>query len=490
MRRANIILSGFVAILAVGCVNRQAQKEARETQALLSDKTSLVVTQPITPRELSESISISGDMVTSDDSSVGAKLAGRLVSVSVKDGDQVSAGQEIARQETTNLMAGYQSALAAVETARSQVSQAMANAQIGPDKSSAQVAQADASLRSAKANLAKLLAGARTEERTQSEWAVRSAKSAMETAQKQLDRTKVLFDQGAITKQRLDQDTNAFISAQTAYNSALQNQLMIKNGSRDEDIQVAREAVRQAQESLNSARASKKLDVLYNDQVLGARAALQGALAQATIAKQQLDDAIIRAPYSGRISGRPTQIGTQLSAGGVVARIVGNAGLYFEGQVAEDKVPYVHVGQQVVVKINAIDQPISGHVAAISPVGSEVGRLYNLRIQLDRVDPRIQTGMFAAGLIKTKTVANALSAPVAAVVERNGAKGVFVVENGKAKWVKVELGVRENDVVEIRGVQAGAQLVIEGQNNLKDGDTVRTQDSKVATKDKSEAGQG
>jgi RND family efflux transporter MFP subunit len=471
-----------------GCVNRDAQKQAKQTQQILSNPTLPVQTEAVKYQSLAETLDITGDLTTAQDVQVGPKVGGRVVLVMVRDGDAVSAGEVIAEQDSTQQLSNLQQALAAVRNAQSQYSQAVANAAIGPSKTAAAVSGAQAQVRSAQASLKKALAGARTEERLQAEWQVKAAKTNLDTAQKDLERIKTLVDEGAVPRQQLDQAQNTFAAAQAQYNAALQSQNIVLNQTRPEDIEVAREAVRQAQEALAGAKAQQKLDVLYNDQVQSAQATIQSAQAQVQIAQQALDDTKIRAPFAGKISGKPIQAGTVLSAGEPVARIVGNSGIYFEGQVPEEQVARVGVGRPVQVRIDAVNAVLQGHVAAVNPLGADVGRIFTVRVQLDGNLAGIKSGMFARGEVTLRVLPNVVVVPSAAVLQRNNQNLVFVVDNGKAKSVNVTLGVRKQDMVEVKGLTPGQDVVISGQQGLSDGTPVDAQPSQAAMKSTDQTG--
>lgn len=476
-----VFIATVVVISVTGCVDRQAQQQAKQTQEFLADKSKLVTVVNLAPTSISETLEITGNIVTGDDTTVGAKQSGRLVSVFVKDGDAVSAGQVVAQQENTTQMAQLSGALASASAARSQVSQAEQNARILPSKSAAAVNQAQAQLRSAKANLQKVVSGARPEERSMAESQVKSAKNAMDTAKSDYDRKLNLFNQGAIPRTQLEQSQNAFVAAQTAYNNALQNNLMIVNGARTEDVSVAREAVRTAQDNLNNALAQQKLDVLYNEQVQAARSNLLAVQSQVAVAQQAVADTQIRAPFDGTISGRPTQIGSMLSPGAAVVHIVGKAGVYFEGEIPEDKLPKVVVGNPVNVQIASLGTTAQGIIAAVSPEAQQVGRLFKVRIQLTSPSSEIKPGMFARGVINVKTIQYTTVVPTSAVITKGEDKFVFVADKNVAKMRKVQVGVVNGDKSQISGIDLGTPVIVTGQGGLTEGDAIKVQGSATST---------
>lgn len=476
-----LLLTLTVALASAGCVDRQAQQQAKATQKIISDPTQVVDVISVQPQLVSETLEITGEVTTSLDAEVGAKHSGKLVAVYVKDGDAVTAGQVIATQDTSNEQAQLQQAMAALQAASSQLSQAIANAKIGPSKSAAAVRTAEAQLRSAQATLAKVKAGARSEERIQTQWQVKQAKENLDTAKKDLDRKQTLADEGAIPRNQLDLAQNAYMTALSQYNAALQNQAMQVVGARPEDIAVAVEGVASANAQLKQARDQQKLDVLFQDQVNSAKATVEGARAQVAIARQALDDAQIKAPFAGRVSGKPAQPGQVVGPGTTVARIVALGAAYFEGQVPESEIVKVSPGRPVAVSISAIPgRTFQGHVAAVNPVGTDVGRLFNVRVSLDATSPEVKPGMFAKGVITLSTIPNAIMVPMNAVVPYQNHQVVWVLNGASAvKPLQISTGLRKGDDVQIvTGLAPGEKLVVRGQDTLTEKSKVRVENSK------------
>ncbi len=480
-----------LALVIGGCVDRGAQTRAKKTEEILSNPVVAVRTLPVNVQTLQETIEITGQVTTSTDSQVGAKNSGKIVAVYVKDGDPVSAGQTIAVQDTSSLnaqlnqaLAGVQSAASSMQAANAQLSQAVSNARIQPTRSASAVRQAEAQLRSAKAQLTKALAGARQEERSQAEWNVRQAKSALDKAQRDLDRYTKLVAEGAVAAAVLEQYRLAYDTAQANYNSALQQQLAL--GNRSEDIDIARETVRQAEEGVRSAKAQQALDVNLNDQVQAARsqvssarAQMQSAQAQVALARQAIADATIKAPFSGKVSGNPVQAGTVVGPGSPVARIVGKEGSYFEGEVPETNIDKIGVGSPVSVSVSALNGvSFTGTVQAVSPAGETVGRLFRVRVAFSGDTSTLKPGMYAVGKVTVRTVPNAPTVPIAAIVKRDGKDVVFVLDGDKAKLVTVQTGLQTNGVVQVDGLTSGQQVIIAGQNSLDDGSKVNLETEK------------
>ncbi len=485
-----IVALAAVSLLGMGgCVNREAQKQAKETAQVINDPTVEVVAQPPATKDLTESVTVTGDVTTSDDTSVGPKASGKLVSVSVQDGDRVSSGQVVAQMDTSVLSeqvaqasAQAAQARATLGQAQSALSQALRNQAINPSKTTSAIASAQANLRSAQANLQKVRTGARPQERLQAQAQVASAKANLETQQKQLDRIRTLVQQGALAGSQLDTQQATYEAARTTYQNAVQSLNLIQEGNRVEDVRAAQEQVRAAQEEVTTARANKSLDTLYGDQVANAQAQIQAAQAQIQAAqsgvaqaRQNLADATIRAPFAGTVSGRPAQPGAVLSPGGTIVRIVGGQGVYFEGSIPSDTINDVKPGQRVSVTVDALgNRTFPATVRTVGNLGSAQGRLFTARIVFDGAPSDVKPGMFARGVIVLRTIPGATVVPTVAIQKSDeGGAYVMVVQNGTAKRVPVEVGLAQGDVSQISGLPAGAPVIVKGQTGLQEGAKVK-----------------
>ena len=482
--RLGLIAASAVALCLVGCVDRQAQVQGKKTQEIVTNPVQTVAAIPAKVMTVTQNLEVTGDVTTSSDSTIGAKTTGRIIAVNVSDGDRVTKGQIVASQDTTPLQAQLMQAQAGVLTAQaslaqaeSTLTQAIRNATINPSRSTFSVMSARAALRQAEANLTKEETGARPQERNQAQSALNSAKANMDMNKKQLDRIKVLVEQGALAGSQLDQQEATYQSALAAYENALESVNLMQLGNRQEDIDAAKDQVAQAREALQTAEASKKLDPLYEDQVkaaeagvASARASVVNAQQQVVIARQAINDSVIRAPFDGQVSGKPVEEGTIAGPGTTVMRIIGGQGIYFEGNVPSDSIDRVVVGQPVSVSISSNgSKSYSGKVAAISPLGSAIGRLFTIRVQFVGVPADVRPGMFATGEIQIEEIPNAIVVPIQAIQSWNGQDVVFIAQDGKAKKIVVQLGMKQGDLQQVKGLAAGSQVIIQGQDRISDG---------------------
>lgn len=506
------LLSFAAGILVVsgltGCVDREAQERAKRTEKVVGDRVVRIRTEPVKTMTLTETLVVTGDVTAGEDTTVGAKTPGRIAAVYVKDGDTVAAGQLLATLDQTQARAQLAQAMAQVSTARAAVSSALAqarqarssltqarrNATTRPQQSEAGVRQAQAQLSSARAQLEKARNGARPEERRQAQASLEAARTNLMTQEAEMARIEKLVKEGAVAANRLDQQRAATATARSQFQNATEALNVITNGTRSEDVAVAEAAVRTAEQAVANAKATQELDPLLQDQVAAAqaqvdavraqgqsaRAQLESAQAQVQIAQQALSDTEIRAPFSGKISGRPEQVGTIAGTQTAIARIVGGQGVYFTGQLPSSDVVRVQPGMTVTVTVASVpNRSFQGTVAAVSPQGSGVARLFDVRIALPS-DPAIRPGMFASGEIALRKVEDATVVKEMAVVTEGKDHYVFVAEGDKAKRIKVDLGLIQGDYVQVTPISSTAKVVTEGQTTLTDGAQV-TEEAPAAT---------
>lgn len=233
------------------------------------------------------------------------------------------------------------------------------------------------------------------------------------------------------------------------------------------------------------------------DQAVANRDALAAQLAtakdQAHVASEQLriagigvDNTVVRAPFAGVViakSAQPGEIISPLSAGGGFTRtgigtIVDMNSLEIEVEVNEAAIGRVQPKMPVNITLNAYpDWAIPGEVIAIIPTADRGKATVKVRVGMKLRDGRIVPDMGAhVSFLEAARPADAapkaptILVPAAAVVTRDGADTVFVVEGDKALARKPKLGRTLSDSREVLGgLSAGDSVVLEPAATLADG---------------------
>ncbi len=242
--------------------------------------------------------------VEATEADLGFQIAGRIEAVRVHEGERVRRGQELARLDRTELLARRRAAKAQVEAAR--------------------------------ARLAELERGFRSEEVAQGRAALDAARQRLDDAQRDLERTRRLFEGGAVSRELLDKHQTAYQVAKAEYERAKEALEILETGPRAERIAAQRALLAQA----------------------------EAALAQIDAA---LEFAVIRAPFDGVVTVRHREPGEAVAPGTPVVTLMNPDDRWVRIFVPADRVGRLTLGQPAVITGDAYPgRTYEGEVVFIS----------------------------------------------------------------------------------------------------------------------------
>jgi HlyD family secretion protein len=204
--------------------------------------------------------------------------------------------------------------------------------------------------------------------------------------------------------------------------------------------------------------------------------------------QQQLEDTVIRAPFSGIVTSKNAQPGemiSPMSAGGSFTRtgictIVDMESLEIEIDVNESYINRVGAGQAVEAALDAYSEwKIPCKVIAIIPTADRQKSTVKVRVGFDKLDPRILPEMSVkvafrepggAGAMTSRTV----TVPKSAVQQQEGRDVVLVVQNGRAERRAVTVSSTGADEALLSaGLAGGERVVVDSPKDLADGAVVK-----------------
>ena len=220
-------------------------------------------------------------------------------------------------------------------------------------------------------------------------------------------------------------------------------------------------------------------DILTSSEA--ARARLREAEAQARLARERLEDATIRAPFDGRVGERDVDPGAYVAPGDPLFLIVNDDPLEIEFSVPERYIGRLETGDAVSLTVQSRpDTTFTGRVTFVSPVVDQVNRTVKLKARVPNPVGELRAGQFANVELDIETRPDALMVPEAAVVPRQEGVEVFVIREGRAQPVRVELGTRRPGEVQLlTGVETGDTVVVAGQQRLQEGTPVDPRPARV-----------
>lgn len=249
-----------------------------------------------------------------------------------------------------------------------------------------------------------------------------------------------------------------------------------------------RARVAQAEAQLGQARSDlARLEGLERPESIAAQqieqARTQVAVAQATLdlARRQLRDASVRAPFDGRVARRHVARGAFVRIGNPLFDFVSDGPLRLALEVPEDHVSTVHTGLTIRVLPEAsAGEGFEAQVVRISPVIAQGTRTFRIEAEVDGHEGRLRPGMFVLGTLELGMDAEAVALPRAAVYSVLGHDRVTRVVDGLAEPVEVELlGERDGNAV-VHGLTPGDTVVVRGGGSLPPGTPVRVAEAAPA----------
>ncbi len=302
-------------------------------------------------------VALSG-RIEGDDSAVAPKTSGKILEITVREGDSVTAGQVIARLDDAQIRAQEQAARAVLLDAQAKALSATEQIhvlqeqlhenqlQTGQAKTDAagRVRQAQADLTAAEADLAQ-------------------QRAALKLAEFNRDAYMKLAKTGAVSEQQglqaeatADQQQAAVLAAQRRVESArgalTTAQAMLDN-PKIRDAQVA---------------GTERQIIEQQAQVAAAKAETDQAQAQLAEAEANRSDLTVVAPFTGTVITRTAEPGEVVQAGTAIITLLDLSKVYLRGFIPEGEIGKVKIGQPCHVFLDSNpNQPLDAYVLRIDP---------------------------------------------------------------------------------------------------------------------------
>ncbi len=485
-RKKKIIIGSAVGALLVAII-------AISIFATRKDTPEVTVVKLAVKPELKSTVTSSGEVRPIQFMNLTSEVQGKIEEITKKEGDVVQKGEVLVRLDPNQLESGTEAQLAAFQSAQTQITAA-----------ENQRAQANQQL-----NVAQIAIDTARQNAATAQTEIDRAQVELNAANRELKRAESLLESGVIARQEFDQARDRVETAQVSLKTARERLESQRISIRDAQARVRQQEIAVRDSSNAIQRASKSADQQA--------AVLRGQ-------RNQLDKSVVVAPINGVIAEIPAKVGTFAVANfstTALLTIADMSEINVEVKVDETEIDKVAVGQKAKIKVDAFgEQELEGEVLQKTPlaVGKSqtsgglstninvqeakefrvVIRLINLNAEMQGA---LRPGMSATAEITTKTENNVIAVPLQAIVEKkpegsptpasspNGQesfdkpkaqKGVFVLENGRAKFVAVETGITGDSDIQILSGLSADQEVITGPskilNTLKDDTQVRKQE--------------
>jgi HlyD family secretion protein len=333
------------------------------------------------------------------------QAAGRVVSVSVREGQAITKGQVLAELEPDEFIARLNQANANSERARKALQQAEAVFKVYQATIPAEIARAEAGVRVLKAQLDEIKAGARSQDIERAKQAMQSADIVVADAKKNLERYEALFAKGTISERERDTARLRYETTLKEYKRSSETYDLAREGSRLETIRAAEARLEEGKAALNQAKSSlPRINAAQKD-VEGTRAATQAAEAALAQAQIHVGYAKLKAPSNGIVTSRSIEPGEVVAPGEEALTVADLSTVDLQIFVDETEIGNVKPGQKADVSVDTFPGKIfAGSVTFISPEGEftpkiiqtkkeRVKLVYLVKISLPNPKMELKSGM-------------------------------------------------------------------------------------------------
>ena len=267
-----------------------------------------------------------------------------------------------------------------------------------------------------------------SDQAVQAKIGVETAKLNLDLAQRAYDRTKTLFDTKVVTQSQLDDAQTKLDLAKSAFDNA-SHQYQTVSGS-----------------------------------------GLAQAEAQANFIRVQISNSTIASPIDGIITNRNINPGEITSLNNPLMSIADTATLKLQGNVSQEDVVRLSVGNKVAVGVDAIPgKEYTGRIDQVGPIAAATGQYFPVVVSLAN-DGKLLAGMTAKASF-TLTSSPGIRVPLSAIGDgEDGRAFVFVVSGGKVHKQVVTLGMRNGaDAQVLSGLGPSDTIAVSSVAALQDG---------------------
>lgn len=202
---------------------------------------------------------------------------------------------------------------------------------------------------------------------------------------------------------------------------------------------------------------------------------LQEAVSAENIARKNLHDCKLLAPYDGVIAEKTAEVGQNVAPGTPIARLVTTHILNVKVAVPESEVANVALHQEALVRVKALGgRAFKGRVVEKSVVADPISRSYTIKIRLEETGKDLLPGMVSEVRLMAESLSQAIVIPAQVIqLGDDGSNFVWLDEGGKAVRRAIVCGTYQSDgVVVTNGLKHGDRLIVEGQQKVCNGTRV------------------
>lgn len=245
--------------------------------------------------------------------------------------------------------------------------------------------------------------------------------------------------------------------------------------SNPKELSDARAEFAIAREKLAAAQAAYDRGVAGPRSYEIARAAHDWQAQQSLVKRleRDLEQSVIRAPFSGAIVERFVELGEWVGVGDQIVELVELDTMLVRVDAPESAFPYLTRGAVTRIIIDALDRSFEGRIKHVIPRAVENARTIPVEIEIDNEQGRLADGMFARAIVRAGPSRSVVAVPKDAVVERGATFYIATIQRGQQGELTgmlrpVTVGIGTDKWIEITSanVEPGTPVAVRGTERL------------------------
>jgi RND family efflux transporter MFP subunit len=202
-----------------------------------------------------------------------------------------------------------------------------------------------------------------------------------------------------------------------------------------------------------------------------AQAEIKVIRAKLAMANDELKKTTVRAPFSGVISERFKMKGERVDSGDEIVRLINTDTLEIQARVPQQSIQYIKAGDTLITKGPSAE--IKGNVRTVIPVGDDVSRLYEIRVEFDKSEWSAGTAVQVASPMSRQQ--KVIAVPRDALVIRQSGVVIYRINNENiSEVIPVKTGIANTTHIQVIGnVSEHDKIVVRGNERLRPGQKVQ-----------------
>lgn len=235
--------------------------------------------------------------------------------------------------------------------------------------------------------------------------------------------------------------------------------------------EIAAASLYQAQDAYNRYKQLYDNNSLPEIKWVEVKSKLNEANASEKIARKNLNNANLYAPYSGYIGERIVDPGTNVAPGSAILKLVTIDKVNVRAAIPEKEINSIKVGQEAIIDIPALNKEVKAEVTEKGVVADRLSHSYDIKIAMDNPAFDMFPGMICNVSILSADKRPQIVIPNAAVgIDPDGKTFIWLAVNGKAQRKYISTGSQTNrGVIVSEGLRDGDKLIVEGNQKISSG---------------------